>query len=225
MTGDQSDVFSRLKGMLPSRWFGTPTDPVPLVDAVLTGLSTSLAFIYSLYLYAKQQTRISTATDGWLDMIAADFFGPAGLSRKTGQSDASYRNAIKVTLLREKATRNAIIKTLVSLTGRTPTIIEPQRPADTGAYGAPNSGYGVAGSYGSLSLPYQAFVIAYRPHSSTGIASVAGYGISTGGYGQASQAEYASMSMVTGGVADSDIYAAVAAVKPEGTTIWTTISN
>lgn len=497
MTGDQTDIFNRLKGMLPSRWFGTATDSVPLVDAILTGLSTSLAFLYSLYQYAKLQTRINTATDGWLDLIAADFFGPTGLPRKTGQSDASYRNAIKVALLREKATRNAIINTLTSLTGRAPIIVEPQRPADTGAYGfnpaallvgasiyrndwqgnqqlyptartntvknsanlsgatatnctlatssgngpdgahayaiitatsasapqvtvqmlsAPSldangnmnfvlgvqdvnagfvclqlnqqlsstvlaasainfnlssggwgseyavgsnpvngftnlqaqkvggwwylactvppkptatsftpyvgpansissrggtigaainvfgvtdcpgtmiftgatavtvtdytvnatgvvamakpplpsaaltaispsdgfttpqplgtgdgytsnfamtiptgpyapSGYGVAGGYGSLLLPYQAFVTAFRPRSNVGIANVAGYGISTGGYSQASQAEYASMTMVSGGVTDSDIFAAIDAVKPAGTIVWTRISN
>lgn len=487
MIGDQSDIFNRLKGMLPSRWFGTASDPVPLIDAVLSGFATSLAFLYSLYLYAKLQTRINTATDGWLDLIAADFFGPAALQRKTGQSDSSYRNAIKVALLREKATRNAIINTLVSLTGRTPIIVEPQRPADTGAYGfnpaallvgasifrsdwqgnqllfstprsnlllhsqdtsagtatrgtasnaatagadggqaiqfvettaagghhfavaagtlaagsyafslqiRPNGrnyfqiqflgniasinldlsstgaiaakagsvsnvsvvqisngtfllkatvsvgttgsvvpvdvfstidstfalsytgdgasgfyvrfhmesatvagayittttsattvtdyalsstgrvttaspplpaaamtaisasdgfttpqplgvgdgytnnfamtiptgpyapiGYGVAGSYGSLVLPYQAFVTAFRPISNIGIANVAGYGISTGGYSQPSQAEYASMSMVSGGVTDGDIFAAIDAVKPAGTIVWTRISN
>jgi len=97
--------------------------------------------------------------------------------------------------------------------------------ADTGAYRAPNCGYGVAGAYGSIVLPYQAFVIAYRPVSSAGIANVSGYSISTGGYGQPSQAEYASMSMVTGGVADADIFAAIDAVKPAGTIIWTRISN
>jgi hypothetical protein len=38
----------------------------------------------------------------------------------------------------------------------------------------------------------------FRPVSTAGIASAAGYRISTGGYGAASRAEYASMSMVTG---------------------------
>lgn len=222
--GDGNDIFSRLKGMLPTRWFGTSSDSVPLIDAILAGLSANLAFIYSLYAYAKLQTRINTATDGWLDLIAADYFGTS-LTRKTGQTDASFRNAIKAQLLREKATRNAIVLALVSLTGRTPTIIEPRRPADVGAYGVSTSGYGVAGYYGSSLLPYQAFVIALRPHSSTGIANVAGYGISTGAYSTPSQAEYASFSAFNGGVADSDIFAAVDAVKPAGTTIWTTIQN
>ena len=225
MTGDQNDIFARLKGMLPSRWFGTASDSVPFVDAILGGVALLLANLYALYKYAKLQTRINTATDGWLDLIAADFFGPSGLLRKTGQSDDSYRNAIKVALLREKGTRNAITNTLIALTGRAPTIIEPWRPADTGAYSAPNSGYGVAGSYGSILLPYQAFVIAYRPLSAAGLANVAGYGISMGAYSTPSQAEYADITMMTGGVTDADIFAAIDAVKPEGTIVWTTIKN
>lgn len=223
-TGDQNDLFSRLKAMLPTRWFGTRADTPDDVDGVATGAANALAFLYSLYAYAKQQTRIATATDGWLDLIAADYFGTA-LLRKTGQSDDSYRAAINARLLREKGTRNAITIALTALTGQAPTIIEPTKPQDTGAYSAPNSGYGVAGAYGSLSLPYQAFVIAYRPHSAQGIASVAGYGISTGGYGQASWAEYATISDAIGGVLDSDIFAAVAAVKPAGTIVWTAIKN
>jgi hypothetical protein len=223
-TGDQTDIFSRLKALLPTGWFGSRADTPDDADGVMTGAANALAFVYSLYGYARKQTRIATATDGWLDMIAADFFGTA-LLRKTGQSDDSYRAAINARLLREKGTRNAVTIALTALTGRTPTIIEPTRPADTGAYGVPTSGYGVAGSYGSLSLPYQAFVIAYRPHSAQGIANVAGYGISTAGYGEASWGEYAKLSDATGGVLDSDIFAAVAAVKPAGTIVWTAIRN
>mgnify|MGYP001549789462 CR=1 FL=1 len=223
-TGDSGDIFARLKGILPTRWFGAASDSVPLLDAILAGLAANLSFIYSLYAYAKQQTRINTATDGWLDLIAADFFGTS-LTRKAGQSDDSFRNAIKAQLLREKATRNAITLALVSLTGRTPTIIEPSRPEDVGAYGVSTSGYGVAGYYGSTSLPYQAFVIAFRPHSVTGIANVAGYGIPTGAYATPSQSEYASLSDFNGGVSDSDIFAAIDAVKPAGTIVWTTIQN
>lgn len=225
MIGDFDDIFQRLKAKLPTRWFGGVTDGMPLLDGVLTGIASLLSFVYTLYSYAKLQTRIMTATDGWLDMIAADFFGPNGLPRKTGQSDASYRLVILANLFREKATRNAVVKILTSLTGRAPRIIEPMRPADTGAYGAPNIGYGASGAYGSMALPYQAFVIAYRPVSNAGIASVAGYRTPTGAYSTPSRAEYASMSMVTGGVTDADIFAAIDAVKPAGTIIWTHISN
>lgn len=460
MIGDFDDIFGRLKAKLPSRWFGGWADALPVFDGVLAGIASLLSFAYSLYAYARLQTRIMSATDGWLDMIAADFFGPDQVRRKTGQSDTSYRLVILANLFREKATRGAIVSILTSLTGRAPTIIEPTRPADTGAYGnnrratlvgasifrqdwqghqllsalprtnflwpshgparrsingAVNStvtegitdprggtqasqivavgantgfgpfwpgsaqglvsgqtyvfkiamrglsggeqvrffletsatnlvtlttswqvftvsglytgtgalvaylqstvvagggfqwcdvnalnidglpiitesapvtvvdytlpgngvvalgqtpasgavlsvispqdgitteqafgngdgqtsvftvnvptgpyapiGYGAAGAYGSTVLPYQAFVIAYRPSSNAGIASVAGYGTSPGGYSTPSWAEYASMSMVTGGVTDDDIFAAIDAVKPAGTIVWTRISN
>ncbi|CAJ0707249.1 hypothetical protein R11007_05068 [Ralstonia holmesii] len=113
---------------------------------------------------------------------------------------------------------------MTDLTGRAPTIIEPSRPADTGAYGAPNSGYSVAGAYGQVSLTYQAFVTAYRPYGS-GIPSVAGYGFSPTGYSTPSQGEYTDPSMSSNNVSDADIYAAIEAVRPVATTIWTRISS
>lgn len=218
-TGDQSDILQRLKATLP-RWFG---DSTPILDALLQGLAWTGSFVYSLISYARLQTRIKTATDGWLDMIAADFFG-SSLSRAANQSDTSFRARIIINLFRERATRGGVIKVLQDLTGRTPLVFEPQRPADTGAYSAPNSGYGVAGGYGSLLLPCQAFVTAFRP-TGTGIPLVAGYGISTGGYGVASRAELASMDMIQGAVTDADIYAAIDSVKPAGTTLWTSITS
>lgn len=217
-TGDQADIIRRIKATLPN-WF---TDETPILDALLAGFASVWSFIYSLYTYAALQTRIKTATDGWLDMIAADFFGTTVL-RKSNQSDASFLNAIIVNLFRERATRAAIIKVLVDLTGRQPIIYEPQRPADTGAYRTPNSGYGVAGAYGSTLLPAQAFVRAFRPANS-GIPYVAGYGVSAGAYRTPSRAEYASITMVKDAVTDADIYAAIDSVKCEGTIVWTNIA-
>lgn len=219
MIGDQNDFFTRIKSVLP-RWFGPSS---PLLDALLTGIANNSAFVYVLYQYAKLQTRIATATDAWLDMIAADFFGET-LRRAANQSDTSFRARILINLFRERATRNAIVKVLTDLTGRAPIIIEPQRPADTGAYRAPNSGYGVAGGYGSLSLAYQGFVQAFRPES-TGIPFVAGYGTSPGGYGSPSRADYATLAESTSGITDADIYAAIDSVKPEGTIVWTRIRS
>lgn len=224
MTGDQADIFARLKAILPARWFGSPSDSVPILDAVLQGIASVLAFAYSLYAYAKLQTRIMTATGGYLDLIAADFFG-TDLLRGTGQSDASYRALILANLFREKATRNAVVRALTDLTGIAPLIVEPRRPLDTGAYGISISGYGAAGAYGSMVLPFQAFVTAYRPHSDVGLASVAGYGISTGGYSEPSQAEYADSNALLNGVTDADIFAAVDAVRPAATIVWTRITN
>jgi hypothetical protein len=218
-TGDQTDIFGRIKTLIP-RWF---SDSTPVLDALLRGFAYAKSFVYGLIVYAALQTRIKTATDGWLDMIAADFFG-SSLLRKSGQSDASFRNRIIINLFRERATRNGLVKVLTDLTGRAPVVFEPQRPLDTGSYGGPLIGYGVAGGYGSMLLPFQAFVTAYRP-TSTGIPNVAGYGVSTGGYSRASQAEIASLNMIQGAVTDDDIYAAIDSVKPVGTTIWTRIAN
>ena len=39
---------------LPAHWFNSPT---PILDAIITGLASTLAFVYSLIQYAKSQTR------------------------------------------------------------------------------------------------------------------------------------------------------------------------
>ena len=219
-TGDTTDLRARIKSTLPP-WFG---DSNPILDAILTGIAAALSNFYAVYLYAQLQTRIKSATDGWLDMIATDFFG-IRIARKANQTDASFRALIIANLFRERATRKAIIQVLTDLTGRAPVVIEPQRPADCGAYGVPTSGYGVAGFYGSRLLPAQAFVIAYRPLTA-GIPGIAGYGNSPAAYGIASQGgEYASLSMILGQVGDADIYAAIDSVKPVGTAIWVTIKS
>jgi hypothetical protein len=131
-TGDTTDITTRLRLSLPKQWFQTDGT---VIGAILGALSTSWAWAYSLYAYIKVQSRILTATDGWLDVVAGDFFGTS-VTRKASQSDASFRAAIIINLFRERATRKAIITVLTQLTGRAPVIIEPQRPADTGAYGA-----------------------------------------------------------------------------------------
>lgn len=219
MTGDQADIFKRIKALLP-RWFG---DTTPVIDSLLQGLAWAGSLAYALIAYARLQTRILTATDGWLDMIAADVFG-AALLRLTSQTDTSFRGRIIINLFRERATRGGIIRVLQDLTGRTPKVFELLRPIDTGCYGGPTIGYGLAGGYGSILLPFQALVVAYRATGS-GIPLVAGYGISTGGYGQASRADYAALSMITGAVTDADIYSAVDNVRPAATTIWVRIDS
>ena len=242
--GDQSDALKRLQTLLPRRWFGDFSN-TPVINGVLTGFAWCIAWVYQLIQYAALQTRIKTATDGFLDMISADFFGMA-LPRSFNQSDASFRARIIANLLRERATRRGLIQVLIDITGRTPIVFEPLRPLDTGAYGL-LYGYGAAGGYGSNLLPFQAFVTAFRP-TGTGIPNVAGYGVinsitvgsgydlwgnfvpaqivgNVGGYGVPSQLEYGSLSQIKGNVLDSDIYAAIDSVKPVGTIIWTHISS
>ncbi|MCS3401428.1 hypothetical protein C7434_3738 [Pantoea sp. PNA 14-12] len=213
--GDQHDFYKRLKALLPAGWFA---DESPVMHGTLTACAKSLSWCYALYLYARAQTRLASASNGWLDLAACDFFG-SSLIRREGMTDEQFRNQIRTNLLRERGTRQAIIQVLETLIGSRPDVFEPLRPEDTGAYGGPAIGYGAAGGYGSRFLPYQAFVVVRRPKGE-GIPWVAGYHISSSGYSKASRGQYISRYMFTGGVTDANIYAAIAAVKMEGTLVW-----
>lgn len=220
--GDQEDIETRLQRLIPWSWF--PLDFAPLYLGVIAGLAAVFAQLYSFIAYIRNQNRLQTSTDGFLDLFAFDFFGN-GLPRRNAEQDPAYAQRIKVNLFRKRVTRPAVVKVLQDLTGRTPTIFEFRRAADTGAYGAFNLGYGVAGGYGSRHLPWQAFVTAYRPIGS-GIPNVAGYGISVAGYGvTTSQSEYASLAMIAQTVADADIYAAVNSVRPTCAKLWTRVTS
>jgi hypothetical protein len=224
MVGDQDDIVRRLKAVLPLRWF---PDSAPILESLLAGIAAGWAVIFGLLTYVRSQTRLASATDVWLDVFALDFFGD-GFSRRQGEGDLAYRSRISRELLRERGTRNAVISILEDLTGRTPIVLEPARITDTGAFSSLGDGslglaYGVVGAWGNLSLPFQAFVTAYRPWTS-GIANVAGRGSGPGGYGVGA-VEYGSLAWMEGQVTDASIYAAVAAVLPTGTIAWTRISN
>jgi hypothetical protein len=187
----------------------------------LSGVAWALSFVYSLIHYAKLQTRIKTATDGFLDLISFDFFGTA-LLRRQQETDGSFRSRIMATLFQAKASRPGMIAILKNLTGRTPIIFEPARPADTGGWGIA-CGYGVAGGWGSLLLTAQAFITAFRP-TGAGIPNVAGWGASYGAWGGGYSC-WSSLSQVEGAVTDSDIYAAIDQTKAAGTTIWTQLQS
>ena len=96
---------------------------------------------------------------------------------------------------------------------------------DTGSYRAGGAGYGVAGGYGSMLLPYQCFVTAFLPISNSNLPSVAGYGVSSAGYGVPSRGEYVSVLMAEGSVQATEICNAIAEVKPIATTVWVKIKT
>lgn len=219
-TGDQQDMVTRLKAVLPFGWFQGDT---PLLDALLNGFAYGLNLIFSMAIYTKLQTRISTATDGFLDLVAYDYFG-LFLLRGAKEGDPTFRARIFLNLLREKATRRGIIKVITDLTGNAPVVFEPWLPSDTGAYNEGNLAYNTAGGYGSLALPYQGFITVYRPLGQ-GIPYVGGYGSFVGAYTTPSQLEWANPSLIAGGVTDADIYAAIADAKVEGTIAWVNITN
>ncbi len=224
MIGDQNDFAARLKAVLPAGWFA---DTPPVLNAVLAGFGAVWASVYALYAWVVPQTRMATASDAMLDLTALDFYGSA-LVRRAGEADASLRSRIGEEMFRERATRAAVVGVLSDLVGVAPLVFEPARPGDTGAYNVGGVGYGVAGGYGSLLLPMQCFVIAFRGSRSV-IANVMGYGTpgvaghwAGGGYG-AGAIEYASLAWTEGQVTDADMEAAVAAVMPINAIAWMAI--
>lgn len=214
--GSQPDILSRLQQLLPQGWFAVGASPIK--DAILAGSANMYAYIFSMFAYLKLQTRIATATDGFLDLISADFFG-INLPRASGQTDASYKARIQAALFTEKGTRAAVIRVLTQLTGRVPVVFEPGRPLDTGALNNGTFALGIAGGLGSLSYPYQSFVTAFRPHGS-GISGVAGLGAP--GALNVGTLECVGAAQV-GGINDGDIYAAIDGVKVCGTIPWSRV--
>jgi hypothetical protein len=129
-------------------------------------------------------------------------------------------------MFRERATRLAVESVLQDLTGRSPIIFEPTRTTDTGGYTSLSGqgggfAYNMAGGWGSLELPFQCFLTAYRPNAG-GIGQVTGWGNFAAGYGVGA-IEYASLGMVQAQVTDADIYSAIKGVLPVATIAWTNI--
>jgi hypothetical protein len=218
-TGSSSDILSRVKQLIPARWFAWTA---PLRDAVLGGLSDAAAASYSFYTYAKSQSRIATAFGVQLDLIAYDFLGRYLF--RNGSSDAVFKQRILATILQERVTRKGMIGALTTLTGLAPTIFEPWNPNDTGAYGVKFTGYNVAGGYGSMQLPGQVFITVPNP-STPGIPNTGGWGSKVFGYGGAIPmiGEYAGPGVSTTPYQNSDIYATINNTRPSGVICWTRI--
>ncbi|PZP48557.1 MAG: hypothetical protein DI601_00270 [Azospirillum brasilense] len=173
-----ADMLSRLRGMIPRSWRG---DDTPVLDAILAAAGVVLQRMADLLTWVRRQGRLRTAEGAQLDQIATDFLG-AAVQREEGEDDESLRTRLRIELLRPKATRRAVIQAIEDVTGETPVVVEPARPADIGGYGVAR-GYGVGGRYGSLRLPYQAFITSYRPIA-PGVPSVNGWTGTIAGWGR-----------------------------------------
>lgn len=222
--GDMPDMLARLKAVLPAVWFKNQT---PVKDALLAAPAWMFAKTYALLGYVRQQGRVASASDVFLDIAAQDYTGTR-VVRRLQETDGSLRTRLQAALLPNAATRGALGTQLMQLTGNVPVVFEPSQPMDTGAYGYGGLGYNAAGGYGSVSLPFQAFVRVKRPVSQ-GVPNWGGYNgaaskpaYAPGGYGVGLFA-YSDIAQAFDGVTDAEIYQAVSALQPAGSTAWTQI--
>jgi len=213
MVGSIADFVCRMRRVLPTRWFA---DSAPALEEVLSGFGVAWAGIYNLVEAVRAQARLATSSGCFVDLISVDFFG-AGLKRRSGEGDAVFGTRIGKELLRSRATRQALLQAMYDLTGQQAAIFEPVRPRDTGGYSAGGVGYGCAGGYGNLALPFQSFLTVRRPHGG-GIAALAGYG--TGGV-----LGRGSLALVRTQVSDAEIYRVAQSIVPAGYRLWVQITN
>jgi hypothetical protein len=174
--GDSSDILSRIKLLMPFRWWN---DTAPLRDAVLGGIADGLAFGYSLLSYAKNQTRLATATSFFLDLTAFDFLG-LRIKRRSSQSDETFRVTITEEVFRERVTRRGVLDALQDLTLAPAFMFEPKNPNDTGGWGD-QFAFDCAGAWGA-DIPWTFFVAAQEPPGA-GIPFLSGFDDPQGGWG------------------------------------------
>lgn len=218
--GNSDDMLARLRSLVPAGWFASLTAPVR--DVVFGGLSDALAFSYGQLQAVRAQTRITTASGWFLDLIGWDFFG-ARFLRRSGESDATWRARIINEILRPRATRAAIIRALSDLTGWRPIVIELFNPQDCGGYGSGRFAYGASGCWGSRDAKNELLITAFRP-STVGIANVNGFGGYLSGYG-AGSAEYVARDNSAFAVSDAEIYRTVADTIAAGVKAWVAIES
>lgn len=225
-TGDQADIVNRQSSAFPAGWFQGLT---PIRDGILNGSAAIGAWLYSLWVYIKLQTRIATASDGWLDIISWDFFGPT-MPRNTNETDAAFSRRLRFNILPIRATRQGMINVLTFMTGYAPQISEGFRPIDTGAWSL-LGGWSLLGSWGvpvgSAAAAYQAFItIIMKPQ---GIPSRSAWGSGFGGYSRPGIGSgglvWSALTDMPGYVSQSALFAAINAFKTFGTLIWVTFQQ
>lgn len=212
-------ISARLQGLLPTGWFN---DDTPVLDALTLGMGALWAGLIGLIDTVRAQTRIATASGVFLDLAALDYCG-AAVSRRAGESDRAFSARLRATVLAARATRAALEQAIERVTGRSPQIFEPFNPTDCGGYSTNTLGYGVCGGYGSLALPYQLFVTAYRPDA-VPASHAGGYNHGPGGYNAGPMA-WVDPGDNPGLLTDSEIYAAIADALPVNAVAWTRLED
>jgi len=222
MTGDQNDMAARIRAVLPAGWF---SDTTPVLDSLLAGLGWLWSWAYALLQFVVAQARLATTSGMWLDLFAFDYFGNR-VARATQETDDAFRARISREMRRIRGTRAAVISVVTDLTGQAPKIFEPMNTGDTGSWGtldgqAQGLAWNTTGGWGSLSMPFQAFVTVYNTPN-VGIATVQPW---NGDAGWSSPTlAYADLQDAANTLTNDAIYAAIADVMPAATIAWTQIA-
>lgn len=215
--GDQDDIAARLERVL-APWFGDDDDAKAAINALMRAPAWALAQLHSLVVYARKQTRLATATDGWLELVAYDFLGDE-LPRATDEPDAEYSLRIRREIVRDRVTRKALSQLIIDLTGSAPEMYRPTRAGDCGGWGMPGLAYGRVGKWGSRRAPYEVWLTVPYPQG-YGIPDRGGWGTGVGGYGVGNFSYVDDADLKGSGPTATDILAAVAANKAAGVTAY-----
>ncbi len=216
MTGDIDDMIARQRAVLP-RWF---PDQSPVLDGVLAGFGQVATHVYALLQYVRAQTRLQTASDGYLDILGMDLLG-LRLRRKPGQTDNAFRAAIAREVLRERNTRRGLQKVVEDLTGFQVRMFEPFNAYDCGGIDTGYLGYDMVGRWGATNMPRQILMATLQPVGS-GIPNVSGLDEGHGGFDEP-VAMFGDQSQVAGPVTNQDIYDAINGVRAAGVKVWVAI--
>lgn len=227
--GDLANVFSRIKRVLPPGWFtesgsasGTPQSKTPILDAILSGPAELGSWAYSLFSGIQTQTRLATATGGWLDIASTDLLG-SSLLRLAGETDDAFRTRIKANLFLKANTRSAVQTALANLTGAAVRVVEPWQPNDTGVWDG-SAFYDIdtaanPAEYADPSLRYQAFIKCVLPVATSANPAPAGDAYDTNTFFDTTTGWYWDASAPFGAGATL-VYGLIQRLKVFGTKIW-----
>lgn len=213
-TGDSTDLLARLQRLVPP-WFA---DDAPVWRAFLSGAAGALSGVYGLISFAKLQTRLATATGGWLDLAAADVAG-TGLPRFADERDAPYGLRIRKEPTRDRNTVAAIKAAVFDITGIEPDVYEGFDLFTNGALDAPTMALSAAGRWGSTTLPLCVFV-AVTMHNNYGIPNRGGFDDTVGGLGAGNFSLADKAEIVGSGATELDVINAIERVRAAGVNIY-----
>lgn len=215
--GTQQDFAQRLAGLLPAGWYpaaqvGDGTNPV--LDATLLAAGGALAQLWTLLTYVQTQTRLGTATEANLDVIARDFLG-SEIVRKASESDDEFRGRIRQAIFAPRVTREALSQNIEALTGTKPTIVIPSSANDTGAWDTPHTAWDV-GLWGSEDMPRDVFVTVTLPPGG-GVPNVMGWDV---GAWDTPETAWTDDSMAVVGISEQDVYDVINRTRPVNVRVW-----